>query len=150
MKKIALIVIVFSISLSSINAQEKLTEDQKAVQNTIIKMFDALSNRDSVSLKSYCTSDITLFEYGMTWTIDTLINKAITLNQAKDFKRINIINFINTTVHKDIAWATYNLRSEITRNGKHGSVQWLETVILIEEKQAWKIKLLHSTLIKRE
>lgn len=148
MKKIFLSLIAFSVS--ALYAQKQLTKEQQAVQQTVIKMFDALSNRDSVNLKEYCTADISLFENGITWNLDTLIFKAITLNQATDFKRTNTIDFINTTVKKNTAWATYNLTSEITRNGKHGFVKWLETVVTVREKKQWKIKILHSTLIKRD
>lgn len=147
MKKIQLF--LFAILLSSLlQAQPPLTESQQAVQQTVIKLFDALSNRDSVSLKEYCANDITLYEYGMAWNIDTLINRAITLNTATDFKRINTIDFINTTINKEVAWTTYHLSSEITKDGKQASVKWLETVILINDKHRWKVKVLHSSLIK--
>ncbi len=148
MKKITLLLIAFSIS-AILMAQEQLTNDQQSVQQTIIKMFTTLSNRDSVSLKDYCTNDILLFENGSIWNVDTLILKAITLNQATDFKRINTFDFINTTADKTTAWSTYKLQSDITRNGKQGSIQWMETVIMVKEKNQWKIKILHSTLIKR-
>jgi len=148
MKKIILFLIAISFT-KLLTAQSPLTNDQQAVQQTVRKMFDALSNRDSVSLKDYCTADILLFEYGMAWNLDTLILKGVTLNQAPDFKRINTIDFINTAVDKNTAWATYNLQSELTREGKHAMVQWMETVVLIKEKERWKIKVLHSTLIKR-
>ncbi len=84
----------------------------------------------------------------MTWNFDTLI-QGIKLNQAADFKRINTIEFIATKVNGDIAWATYNNQAEISKNGGHVTVKWLETVILIKDKRMWKIKVLHSTLIKR-
>jgi hypothetical protein len=148
MKKISLFLIALSMS-AMLMAQEPLTESQQDVQQTVVKMFDALSNRDSVSLKDYCTADIALYEYGQVWNIDTLILKAITQNQAADFKRTNSFDFINTTVDKTMAWVTYRLQSAITRDGKQATVQWLETVILVKEKKQWKVKLLHSTLIKR-
>ena len=148
MKKISLLFIVISIA-GWIQAQQPLTNKQQAVQLSVIKMFDALSNRDAESLKDYCTTDIQLYEYGQVWNIDTLIAKAITQNQASDFKRINTFDFIKTTVDKSIAWATYYLHSAITNNGKQVSVQWMETVILVKEKKKWKIKVLHSALIKR-
>jgi len=148
MKKISLLLIAISVT-GLLQSQKKLTENQKAVQNTVIKMFDALSNRDSVNLKSYCTADVLLFENGMVWNLDTLIMQGIKLNQATDFKRINIIDFINTTVNKNVAWTTYNNQAEITKDGKHGYVKWMETVVLVREKNGWKIKVLHSTLIKR-
>lgn len=129
--------------------QEQLSTSQQAIQQTVIKMFEALSNRDSVSLKKYCTADIALYEYGQSWNIDTLILKAITLNQSADFKRTNSFDFINTTAEKTMACVTYRLNSAITRDGKQATVQWLETVVLVKERKRWKVKHLHSTLLKR-
>jgi len=148
LKKIIILILAIYFS-TMLKAQQQLTKDQQEVHQTVINFFGALSNRDSVSLKNNCTADILLFEHGSTWNADTLILKAITLNTATDFKRINAFDFINTTVANNTAWATYNLQSEITRNGKQSSVQWMETVIATKEKQKWKIKVLHSTLIRR-
>lgn len=130
-------------------AQQPLTKSQEAIQQTVVIMFGALSNRDSVSLKKYCATDITLYEYGQVWNIDTLILKAITLNPAVDFNRTNTFDFINTIANKTTAWITYRLQSAITREGKQITMQWLETVFLVKERKEWKIKHLHSTLIKR-
>ncbi len=149
MKKPALLIIAVSVAVL-LQAQQSITKDQQDVQHTVIQFFEALSNRDSVSLKNHCTADILLIEYGSVWNADTLIAKAILLNTATDFKRINTIDFISTAVIKKTAWAIYNLRSEITRNGKQSVVQWMETVVAVKEKKRWKIKLLHSTLIKRD
>jgi len=135
--------------VTSLQAQETTTPGQQVIQQTVIKFFDALSNRDSVSLKNYSTTDITLYEYSQVWTIDTLILKAITQNQSADFKRTNSFEFINTTADKTTAWATYRLQSIIIRDGKEATVQWLETVALVKEKRRWKVKHLHSTLLKR-
>lgn len=135
--------------LSSITSAQTTSSEQVTVQQTIVKSFDALSNRDSVSLKAVSTADITLYEYGGVWTIDTLILKAITLNTAKEFARTNTFDFIHTTVDKKMALVNYRLQSVITRDGKQATVQWLETVVLIKERNQWKVKHLHSTLIKR-
>jgi hypothetical protein len=148
MKKIIfLLPAIFCITL--LQAQQSTTNNHLTVQQTIIKMFDALSNRDSVNLKTYSTADITLYEYGQVWNMDTLILKAITQNKSADFKRTNSFDFINTITDKTIAWVTYRLQSAITRDGKQVTVQWLETVVLVKEKKKWKVKHLHSTLIKR-
>ena len=148
MKKHLLVLIAFCISVNTVIAQEQLTESQKAVQHVVIKLFDALSNRDTNALRSACTSDVILFENGMVWNIDTLV-QGVRMNQATDFKRINTIDFINTKVEKNIAWTTYNNQADITRNGKHILIKWMETVILVKEEKTWKVKVLHSTLIKR-
>ncbi len=148
MKKIALLLIAFSIS-ALLYSQESLTQKQKTVQHAVVRLFDALSNRDSVSLKASCTADITLYEYGQIWNIDTLILKAITQNQSADFKRTSSFDFINTTVDKTMAWVTYRLQSAINMDTKQVTVQWLETVVLVKEKKQWRVKHMHSTLIKR-
>ena len=147
MKKIILLLITIS-CIGLLHAQQHLTVNQQAVQQTVIKVFEALSNRDSVNLKFYCTDDIRLYEYGQSWNMDTLINKAIRLNTATDFKRINTINFINTTISNGAAWATYDNQADIIRNGKQTKLKWIETVVLVKEDKRWKIKVLHSTLIK--
>lgn len=147
MKKINLLLFTL-FTAASLQAQQLLTKEQKAVQETVVNMFDALSNRDSVSLKMYCADDIRLYEYGQAWNLDTLINKAIRLNTAPDFKRINTIDFINTTISNEAAWATYTNRADITLNEKQITRKWLETVVLVKEQESWKIKVLHSSLIK--
>ncbi len=148
MKKVtSLLAAILCITL--LQAQQSTTKSQQAVQQTVVKLFDALSYRDSVSLKAYSTADITLYEYGQVWNIDTLILKAITQNKSADFKRTNSFDFINTMVDKTTAWVTYRLQSVIFKDGKQTTAQWLETVALEKEKKQWKVKHLHSTLIKR-
>lgn len=148
MKKITFLIFLLSLS-TWIQAQQSLNKYQEEVQQTINGFFESISNRDSAGMKNYCTADIALYEYGSSWNLDTLIQKAIVLNTAADFKRSNKFEFISTTINKSTAWATYRLQSEMTRNGKQATVQWLETVVLVKEGNRWKIKLLHSTLIKR-
>jgi SnoaL-like domain len=148
MKRITLLLIAFLFS-TVLKAQKQLTTNQQEVQQAVVKLFSALSNRDSISLKNYSTADITLYEYGQVWTIDTLILKAITLNTSANFKRTNSFEFINTTIDKNMALVNYRLQSAITKDGKQAMVQWLETVVLVKVKKQWKVKHLHSTLIKR-
>ncbi len=132
-----------------VQAQEPLSKSQQAVQQSIQKMFDALSTSDTAGLKQYSTADIKFYEYGQVWTIDTMIQKMIPLMKVADYKRTNKLDFVSTTINRNIAWATYRLQSEITRNTKIDLVKWMETVILVKEKNQWKIKVLHSTLVKR-
>ena len=134
---------------SLIQAQQSTTNSRQAAQQAVVKLFDALSSRDSVSLKTYCTAGITLYEYGQVWNMDTLILRAITLNQSPDFKRTNSFEFINTAVDKTMAWVTYRLQSVIFKDGKQSTVLWLETAVVVRERKQWKVKHLHSTLIKR-
>lgn len=145
MKKILLFLIFFSF-VALLQAQSK---EEQSVQQTVIHAFDALSRKDSIRLRNECTTDVKFYEYGETWTIDYLINLAITTNTDLDFKRANKIDFVNTSISNNVAWVTYNLYSEITTTGKTVAIHWMETQVLVKEKGKWKIKLLHSTQVKR-
>ena len=148
MSKKVFILLPAILCIALLQAQQSTTKNQQAVQQAVLKLFNALSNRDSVNLKLFCADDITLYEYGQIWNLDTLINKAIRLNTASDFKRINTIDFINTTISKKAAWTTYLNQADINRDGKQTTVKWIETVVLVKQQKRWKIKVLHSTLIK--
>lgn len=137
------------LSASVLTSQNHWTQNQLMAQRTVINTFDALSNRDPSGIKSLCTEDVTFYEYGQIWTLDTLIHKAITTNTSPDFKRINTFDFIQTNVDKKSASLTYRLYSTVFKDGKQSLVEWLETMILARVKKQWKVKHLHSTLIKR-
>lgn len=147
-KRISLLFITISFC-QLLKAQSVQTINQQEVRQSIVKMFEALSSRDSIALKMYCTDDVTFYEYGKVWSIDTLIRRGISLNQAPDFKRTNTFDFIRTEAKRSTAWATYRLNSVITVDGKHVVVDWLETVLLERERKLWKVKHLHSTLVNR-
>lgn len=132
-----------------LSAQIRWTTDQQQVQQAVINFFEALSNRDSIELKNCATPDILLLEYGSMWTMDTLINKAITSNTAVDFKRTNQLEFVNTVVRGKMASAIYKLHSHIYRNGQSIHMYWLESIVAVQVKKSWKISVLHSTLLKR-
>ncbi len=129
--------------------QSQTNSQGKAVEQTIIDFFETLSSGDSVKLQALSTPDILLFEYGGVWTLDTLLRKAFRPARPTDFKRINTIDFINTTVEKKTAWTTYRNKAEITSNGKNRIVEWIETVVLVRQQKKWKVKLLHSSLVKQ-
>lgn len=146
-KLTCLLIAIFA--TACLHAQQLFSKEQQQIQQAAVKFFDALSARDSVRLKMYSTTDISLYEYGQVWNIDTLIRKAITMNQSADFKRTNSFEFINTDADKNMAWVTYRLHSVIYKDTKESQAQWLETVILVKQNKQWKVKHLHSTLLKR-
>ena len=139
-----LLLILLCIS-TTVKAQDALSGGQQAVQQTIIKLFNALSNSDTAGMKLLSTIDVKFYEYGQVWTMDTMIQKVMVMSKASDFKRTNRFEFVNTTISKKSAWVTYYLQSTFTRNGKEDIVKWMETVVLLKEKKQWKINVLHST-----
>lgn len=131
-------------------AQVQFNSAEKDVRQTVISVFDALSARDATALRKACTTDVRFNEYGEAWSVDTLINKAITKITAPDFKRINKLDFLSTTIKGDVAWTTYNLHSSVTANDKQVEVYWMETAVLVREHKKWKVTVLHSTRTKKE
>lgn len=140
--------LLIAICISTIVHAQSFNKQEQIVQQTIVKLFDALSNSDTAGLRLHSTADVNFYEYGEVWTIDTLIHK-VTFAKPADYKRTNTFDFVNTTIDGNTAWATYYLQSAIKRNGKQELVKWMETVVLVKQKKQWKIKLLHSSLIER-
>jgi hypothetical protein len=143
MQKINLLIIIWL--FAAIVHAQAITNDERAVQQTVENMFATLANADTAKLKSLVTAHVRFYEYGQVWTIDTLIQKVRQSTTIPDFKRSNRFQFVNTTIQKNTAWTTYYLQSTFTRNGKEDIVQWMETVVLVKEKRKWKINVLHST-----
>ena len=135
---------------SFVHAQQFSSKAQLEVQQTVIKLFDALSARDAEAMRSVCTKDVRFNEYGETWTIDTLIHEAITKNTETDFKLTNKLDFLSTSIQGDVAWTTYNLHSSVISKGRNIEVYWMETVIAVREEKKWKIKVLHSTNLDKK
>jgi len=121
------------------------TPEEITVQQTIENLFAALTNVDTTAMKNFTTSTVRFYEYGEVWPMDTLISKIMKDKSTPDFKRTNKFEFVNTTINKNTAWATYYLQSIFTRNGKEELLKWMETVVLIKDKKQWKIDVLHST-----
>lgn len=146
MKRSSLLLLLLMVVATSI--AQPVNKEHLSVQQTIIKLFDALSNSDTAGLRLHSTADVHFYEYGEVWTIDTLIQK-LTAVKSADYKRVNKFDFVKTTINEKTAWATYYLQSTITRNGKEDIVKWMETVVLIKEKKQWKINVLHSTRLPK-
>jgi hypothetical protein len=145
-----LVIIIFTLFVSvSVIGQQRPSVGHRELEQVVVKMFEALSKRDSIALKSSCTPDVTFYEYGQIWNLDSLIRKAIKTNQSVDFRRTNSFDFIYVESDETSAWLTYHLTSVITRDSKETVFHWLETVVLAIQNKQWKVKHLHSTLIKR-
>lgn len=147
--KRCLLLLISSFILTTIKAQSFNQQEQLA-QQTVIKLFDALSNSDTAGLRWHCTANVHFYEYGQIWTIDTMIQKLMQSKTIPGFKRSNSFEFVSTTINQKTAWVTYYLQSTFIRNGKEELVKWMETVILIKQKKQWKIDVLHSTRLLSE
>jgi hypothetical protein len=143
MKKI-LFIAMFSASFTS-SAQN--TEPSK-VNQSLIRFFDALAALNMTGIKELSTSDLMILESGVIWNIDTLARKVDHLKDAS-FSRTNHLDFIHTEVKGNTAWVAYHNSADIIINGLEVHARWLESAVLVKEDKIWKIKLVHSTTLKK-
>ncbi len=148
MQKISYLLLMGMILCQTVKGQEE-NAGHKAVNQTIIDLFQGFSDLNLQKIKSHCTTDFLLFENGAIWNADSL---APGINRRKiqpDFRRVNKFGFIRTEVRGNTAWTSYTNQAEITSAGKGFRVKWLESAVLIRTGRVWKVKLLHSTLLER-
>jgi ketosteroid isomerase-like protein len=146
MKKTLCSAILF-VTLASLHAQ-KLSTDEKAINETLTALFDAIARKDTATIKYHCTKDVIILEDKEIWNLDTLIS-LVGPNTDTSFKRVNRIDFIETKVRGNTGWTCYNNQANITRRGRQIVVRWLETALFIKEDRRWKMRVLHSTLVER-
>ena len=115
------------------------------VQKVVTDFFEALSLKETEKMASYCTQDFLLLENGEQWTMDSL-KSHLSSPVPSDYKRLNSFVFFNSRISNKQATLHYINNANITANGKHFKIQWLESVGLIKEHGAWKIQWMHSTL----
>ena len=144
-----LLTTVLLLALSSlVNGQSNPTSKQRLVQKAVVDLFQALADRDVAKLTVHCTEDVLILENGAVWNIDSLVQRVSRNKAVTDFKRVNTFEFIDTKLEGKIAWTTYFNQADIMRNGKTRVVRWLETAVLEKAGDQWKVKTLHSSLLK--
>jgi hypothetical protein len=128
-----------------------IAQAQQAVattpQQAITYFFDGLSELNDTKMRTYLTSDFLLLEDGEVWNADSL-SKNFVRFKGTDFRRKNTFKFIRNEVQGKTATVVYHNRAEVMVNGKPFVVEWMESALLVKEKNNWKIKMLHSTVIK--
>ncbi|WP_456462784.1 nuclear transport factor 2 family protein [Reichenbachiella sp.] len=152
MKPILVIAFCLLSILSHAQTQPSKSEEA-AVQQLVIDTFQSLlSDYDSTKMDTYVTPDFILLEHGEVWNNDTIrfyITKA--LQNENRATRTNRFEFIKMEKSGDMIWAAYKNWAVWTKNDSivH-KMHWLESVVAVKEKKAWKLKMMHSTRIADE
>ena len=123
--------------------------EQTKVNQTVTRLFDGIAALDMGMVGRHSTKDFLLLEDGEIWNLDTLASKLAPLKSIS-FSRTNRLDFIRTEVKGTSAWVAYNNAADMTVNGQKKSIRWLESAFLVKEGKDWKIRLLHSTVLKPE
>lgn len=148
MRKLFLLLSFLAVSTTFLSAQTQNSHHEQAkVNQTLIKFFDGIATLDMELINQCSTHDFLLLEEGEVWNMDTFTKE---LNKLKtiSFSRTNHLDFIQTEINGSSAWVVYNNAADIAVNEQKMSIQWLESAVLMKEGSDWKIRLLHSTIVK--
>jgi len=132
--------------ITGLAAKAQSTEQAK-VNQSLVKLFDALAALDINGIKEFSTKDLTILESGAIWNLDTLAGKLDQL-KAVSFSRTNHLDFVQTEIKGNTAWSVYYNSADMIIDGVEIHRKWLESAVLVKENKVWKIRLLHSTTIR--
>ncbi len=147
MKRICLAAFLSFAILFATAAQTKPSAEALPVQQAITGVFDGFSALSLEKIMQHCTPDITILEDGVVWNADSIAT-AFKRMEGVAFKRVNSFNFMQTEVRGNTAWTSYFNQADMQINGTPRQVRWLESAVLVKEAGGWKVKVLHSTVIR--
>ena len=141
--------LLFLLLPSSLFAQQVASDDEQKIKNVIIQLFDGIAQLDVAKIAKQTTPDLMLLENGAIWNNDTLVKRITwSKNNYKSFNRVNRIDFIRTEIRGNTAWTSFYNQADIRMDSTARSVRWLESAVLIKEKNEWKVQQFHSTVLK--
>ena len=136
------LLIFFLFLTTNVFSQEN--NDSSAIIKLLINDYKTMGNWDIKSHIENCTENYLLVENGEVWDIkketEYYIKNANRVIDRKDFFDIKYVR-----IYGDLAYAVYNLRSDITENGDLKVKTWLESTIFRKIKDKWKIEQINST-----
>lgn len=125
------------------------SSEQTKVNQAVAGLFDGIAALDMKIIGRHITADFLLLEDGAVWNTDTLAKELNPLKSVS-FSRTNRLDFIRTEVSGSSAWVAYNNAADMVVNGQKISIRWLESAFLVKQGKEWKIRLLHSTVLRPE
>jgi hypothetical protein len=154
MRKSAFVFLLLLLASPLLRAQQAKSctvdagDKEKAVA-AVRNMYAALTRGDQPGTQAFFTTDNGFFDLGKEYTADAIINEIRDL-QSKGNTFAWTVN--NPTVILDChsAFIEYTNVGSLTTGGKVIPLKWLESVYLIKDQGAWKIRFFHSTQAAEE
>ena len=130
-------------------------EATAAVEQLVQDAFDEVwSNLDTNAVHQLHTADFLLLEHGEVWTNDTIINYQTreAVNAAEQgYTRTNAFDFLETVADGKTVWTAYHNYGTWKKDGDVlFEAHWLESAVAVYTEDGWKLKMLHSTRVRRE
>ena len=138
--------LMFSASVFTARAQQKLTAEQTQIVDTVSTIFTAAHADDLAQFDSVIGSDFYIFDGGARFNGDSIM--AFIKAQHLAGKRYEW-NVTEPDVHisGETAWIAYINKGRITDASGTINQQWLESAFLQKRAGAWKIVFMHSTRV---
>lgn len=151
----AFLLIVFSACQSSQSeVSSSLTIAEKQIAKNLIQgAFDDLwSAADSNKISKYHTDDFIILEHGEVWDNDRIKkfmrNKIARNSQTK---RTNKMDYISIDKYGESIQMTYYNYAEFWQaDTLAGKASWLESALAVKTASGWKLKMMHSTRMKKQ
>ena len=116
--------------------------------NSVQDFFAALSEFDYARMKTVVTDDFQILEAGEVWDIETLIK--LTKPHENNVVRRNFFSLIKVDSREEIAWLSYWNKANFKTSDEIIEMAWLEGVFLVKDNGAWRMQLMHSTVVSLE
>ena len=107
------------------------------------ELFAAMSRHDGQAMQETSTADFQLLEHGEVWTMQKLVEAV--QPKGKPYQRKNFFQQIRSRQKGNVAWISYWNKAEIIREQNVRTVVWLESAVVVQEQDQWKVQLMHST-----
>ena len=128
--------------------QNQGSADSLSAQQSVVRLFDGIAEIDSAKIVANVTKDFLLLEDGLVWNMDSLV-KAIKPMKYQDFKRTNEFRFLSQELTGVTGWIAYYNTAHVQFNGQKRDINWLESAVVVKENDTWKVKMLHSTRLRK-
>jgi hypothetical protein len=115
--------------------------------DTVVAFFTALSEASHQGIRDSTTENFLVLEHGEVWNLDKLLSVV----RPKTTLRRNFFSVVSEDVRGDTALVNYwNKALERSENGEERTRAWLESVVIIKRRGAWRLLQMHSTRLTTE
>lgn len=134
--------------------EQPISDAEKQIAKDLIQgAFDDLwGGVDSTKISKYHTDDFVILEQGEIWDNNRI--KAYMRGQLarkNRAKRINKMKYISIEKYGKSMQIAYHNFAEFKRaDSLVGKAQWLESALAVKTKDGWKLKMMHSTGVRKK
>ena len=134
------------------NLKQASIEEKQIAKDLIQGAFDNLwAGVDSTKINKYHTDDFVILEQGEVWNNDRIkVYMRKQLAQKNRAKRTNSMKYLSIDKYGESMQIAYFNSAEFTQaDTLVGKAKWLESALAVKTKDGWKLKMMHSTPVRK-